>query len=132
MGPALSLQRHTLTLDLGNPRLDTVLRLVRLVVLVARKADELAPVDGLGLLELVVVGADSADDLGPLGLEGGGQLVHGVAEVVAVAGRVSEAEDRHGLAGQVEASQVAVDELVPRSAGALRVSTSQCATWARQ
>ena len=43
------------------------------------------------------------------------------AHVVSVASRVADAEDGDLLAGEVEAGEVAIDELVPRGARALRV-----------
>merc|ERR1719359_1111886 len=118
---ATSLQRHALLLDLRDPRLDTVLRHLGLVVLVAGKADELATRDGLGLGEVVAIGGGSADDAGSLLLEARCELVHGVVEVVTVTGLVADAEHSDLLALQVDAGEVIVKELVPRGARALRV-----------
>merc|ERR1719201_1905581 len=94
---------------------------VRLVVLVAREADELAAVDRLGLLVLVALDVPRADNLGALRLEAAGQLLHRIAEVVAVAGLVAEAEDGDLLALEVHGRQVTVQELVPSGARALGV-----------
>ena len=89
-----SLQGHALALDLVDPRGDALLRHLGLVVLVARQANELAAVNGLGLLVVVAIGRGRADNVRTLLLEGRGELIHRVAEVVAVASGVAEAEDR--------------------------------------
>merc|ERR1719316_1826117 len=73
---AARLQRHALALDLRNPRSGALLGHLRLVVLVAREANELAAVDRLGLLVVVAVRRPGANNLGALGLEAAGQLVH--------------------------------------------------------
>ena len=180
-----NLQGHALALDLGDPRLHALLGHVRLVVLVARQAcarnrttsvwrgsprqslramqarlrrtNELVALNGLGLHVVVALGRPGADDLGALVGEAGLQLVHGVAEVVAVAALVAQAEDGHLLALEVEAGQVAVDEPArervrmsdrpTNGAGKLRQqgvartrptrcpsarSPRRCARWARQ
>merc|ERR1719486_627090 len=85
------LQGHALALDLRDPGLDALLRLVRLVVLVAREANELVASDRLGLHVVVAVGRPRADDLSALRREAGLELIHGVAEVVAVARLVAQA-----------------------------------------
>merc|ERR1719384_488854 len=120
-GVGAALERHALALDLRDPRLDALLRLVGLVVLVARKANELVAHDRLALHVVVAVRAPRADDVGAALLEAGLQLVHGVAEVVAVAALVAQAEDGHLLALEVKALEVAVDEVIPRRARALGV-----------
>merc|ERR1712195_311449 len=116
-----NLQGHALALDLGDPRLHAVLGHLRLVVLVARQANELGAVHGLGLHVVVAIGRPRANNVRARALEAGNQLVHGVAEVVAVAALVAQAEDGHLLALEVKAGEVAVDELVPRGARALGV-----------
>lgn len=138
--PEANLQGHALALDLGDPRLHALLGQVRLVVLVARQAcarnrtistatlrgsprrslravqarlrrtNELVALNGLGLHVVVAIGRPRADDVGALVGEAGLQLVHGVAEVVAVAALVAQAEDGHLLALEVEGGKVAVDE----------------------
>merc|ERR1719483_615786 len=116
-----SLQGHALALDLGDPRLHAVLGHLRLVVLVARQANELGAVHGLGLHVVVAIGRPRAHDVGTRALEARHQLVHGVAEVVTVATLVAQAKDSDLLALEVKAGEVAVDELVPRGARALGV-----------
>ena len=122
-----------------------------------RRTNELVALHGLGLHVVVALGRPRADDLGALVGEAGLQLVHGVAEVVAVAALVAQAEDGHLLALEVEAGQVAVDEPArervrmsdrpTNGAGKLRQqgvartrptrcpsapSPRRCARWARQ
>ena len=75
-----------------------------------RRTNELVALNGLGLHVVVALGRPRADDLGALVGEAGLQLVHGVAEVVAVAALVAQAEDGHLLALEVEAGEVTVDE----------------------
>merc|ERR1719161_641456 len=111
-----------LALDLLNPFVGALLRLVRLVVLVKRATHEIVAADRLRLLMLVAASRPSADDRGALLLEARRKLVHGVAEVVRVARLVPHAEDRHLLTRQIKRGQVAVEELVPGGAAALAVS----------
>ena len=117
----MHLQRHALALDLVDPGVDARSSDFGLLVLVGREADELAVDDRLGLGEVVVVGRDRADDLRALRLEARRQHGQRVAEDVGEAAVVAAAEDGHLLAREVEAREVAVQELVPRGARALRV-----------
>merc|ERR1712164_4442 len=66
---SVRLERHAFTLDLVDPRTDTLLRLVGLIVLVAREANEFAVDDRFGLLVLITVRRHGANDLGALLLE---------------------------------------------------------------
>merc|ERR1719428_806064 len=97
------LEREALALELLDPRVRALLRLVVLVVLVAHEADELAVAHRLGLDVVVVVGRRHADDGRALLREAVVQLARRVAEVVAVALLVADAEDRDLLAREVHA-----------------------------
>merc|ERR1711871_1513147 len=92
------LEGHARALELLNPALGAVLRHVVLVVLIERHAHELAVADGLGVRVLVAVSRGRAHDGRALRREEVVELAHRVAEVVAVAGLVAEAEDGDLLA----------------------------------
>merc|ERR1712032_642756 len=115
-------QRHALTLQLLHPRTDATVGLVALVVLVTRKAEELASTLALGLTVLVVRGGHITDHLGARGLERLVQLLDAIAEVVTIALRVTATEDCHGLAAQAQALDV-IENVVPSGARAVLVCT---------
>merc|ERR1719399_1784154 len=88
---------HALTLDLLDPRGVAALSEVVLRVLVEGEAKELTVDDRLGVVEGVPIGGHVADHLGAGRREVAVDLLNGVAEVVAVGARVTQAEDSHGL-----------------------------------
>ena len=72
------------------------------------RTDELAVSDALALHVVVAIGGPRANDVRTAVLEARRELIHGVAEVVAVAALVAQSEDRDLLTA--EAGQIAVDE----------------------
>merc|ERR1719313_686869 len=119
-----SLEGHALALELINPGLDALLAQIGLVVLIAGKANKLAIDNRLGLLVIVAISRDGADDFGSLGRKARRELLHGVAEVVAIAELVAKTKDRNLLAVHVHGLEVAVEEVVPGGARTLSVRTS--------
>merc|ERR1712216_747490 len=80
-----------LALDLLDPLVSALLRLIRLVVLVERATHEIVAADRLRLFMVVPGGRPGAHDRGTLLLEARSELVHGVAVVVRVAGLIPHA-----------------------------------------
>merc|ERR1719399_653741 len=111
---------HALTLDLLDPRGVAALSEVVLRVLVEGEAKELTVDDRLGVVEGVPIGGHVADHLGAGRREVAVDLLNGVAEVVAVGARVTQAEDSHGLAAKVKAVDL-LKEVIPGSGRALLV-----------
>merc|ERR1719399_519065 len=111
---------YALTLDLLDPRGVAALSEVVLRVLVEGEAKELTVDDRLGVVEGVPIGGHVADHLGAGRREVAVDLLNGVAEVVAVGARVTQAEDSHGLAAKVKAVDL-LKEVIPGSGRALLV-----------
>merc|ERR1719401_3318346 len=116
-------QRHALFLQLRHPRADASVGLVVLVVLIQRQAEELAALHALRLSVPVAASIHIAHHLGSCSAEGLVQLLDAIAEVVPIALGITATEDGYGLAIQAQFLDL-VDEVVPRSAGAVLVGAS--------
>lgn len=106
---------------MSDPSLDTHLRELRLVVLIARQADELAISFRFRLGMVVAFGGSEAENLGTLLFKTMLELIHGIAEVVGVARLVTKAKDRNFFAGKIQRGERAVQKVVPACPGSLSV-----------
>merc|ERR1711972_1013757 len=116
-------QGHALFLQLRHPRADAIVGLVVLIVPIQRQAEELAALHALRLSVPVAASVHIAHHLGACGAEGLVQLLDAIAEVVPIALRITATEDGDGLAIQAQFLDL-VDDVVPRSAGAVLVGAS--------
>lgn len=112
---------HALRFQLSDPRLDARLRELRLVVLIARQADELAVSFRFRLGMVVAFGGREADNLSTLLFKTMLELIHGIAEIVRVARLVPEAEDRNFFAGKIQRCERAVQKVVPACPASLSI-----------
>merc|ERR1719491_2232193 len=122
-GITISLE-ESFVLELGNPRLDAVLRHIVLVVFVAHKSAELVVVDGLGFDVVVSVLAGHTENLGTLGGEEIVKLSGGITVVVTVRLLVAHTEDGDLLSINIEVGEGIVEPVIPRGSRSLLISTS--------
>merc|ERR1712194_835034 len=122
-GITISLE-ESFVLELGNPRLDAVLRHIVLVVFVHHKSNELVVTDGLGFDVVVSVLAGHTENLGTLGGEKVVKLSGGITVVVTVRLLVANTEDGNLLSVDVEVGEGVVEPVIPRGSGSLLISSS--------
>merc|ERR1719401_168763 len=120
---SISKNGHALTFDLVHPSFHPSFALVILVVMVERKAEELAIAQALRIGVRVTVAAHRAEHLGTSCLEGGVELFDRIAKIVPVAIGITHSEDCHGLAAQIQPANL-LKVIVPCSATALLISSS--------